>query len=228
MADLTKIRNLKADQLNEIAVGEIVLNVDAMTYVTKNSEGNVVPYIELLNILLPEGTPINAAASTATLTAVNPPAATELVNIGGMEYVFVEGLTEGELSATYIEVLIEVSASDTLDNLISAINQATAPTKYKNGDQIPKNFIVTATAGEEDTVLITANTKGVSGNLIAVSTTEENFSFGEDVETLEGGVDGTLGSKGDMYKDDNYIYIAIDDNTITDTNWRRIALGTAY
>lgn len=45
MADLTKIRNLKADQLNEIAVGEIVLNVDAMTYVTKNSEGNVVPYL---------------------------------------------------------------------------------------------------------------------------------------------------------------------------------------
>lgn len=53
MADLTKIKNLRESQLNEIAVGEIVLNVDAMTYVTKNSAGKIVPYD--IDYKLPDG-----------------------------------------------------------------------------------------------------------------------------------------------------------------------------
>jgi hypothetical protein len=45
---------------------------------------------------------------------------------------------------------------------------------------------------------------------------------------LAGGVDGTVAGIGETAIDGTYLYIAIDDNTVADTNWRRIALGAAY
>lgn len=45
---------------------------------------------------------------------------------------------------------------------------------------------------------------------------------------LAGGVDGTVGAKGDVKEDTSYLYVAIAANTIADANWRRIALGSAY
>lgn len=45
---------------------------------------------------------------------------------------------------------------------------------------------------------------------------------------LASGVDGTIGKAGDMHADNTYLYVASDDNTVADTNWRRIALGAAY
>lgn len=43
-----------------------------------------------------------------------------------------------------------------------------------------------------------------------------------------GGVDGTIGQAGDTYVDASFLYVASADNTISDNNWRRIALGNAY
>lgn len=43
-----------------------------------------------------------------------------------------------------------------------------------------------------------------------------------------GGVDGTIGQAGDMYFDQSWLYIASQDNSISDNNWRRIPLGNVY
>lgn len=179
--------------------------------------------LEMLNLLIPEGTPVNAVAASGTLTAGDIPTATKTVTIGSVTYTFVEALSTEPTVAN--EILIEVSASATLDNLISAINaSAGAGTKYGTGTVIHPT--VSAAAGDGDTVNLTAKTKGVAGNSIATTTNDSNLSFG--ALTLEGGINGTVGSKYDMYKDASYIYIAIDANTATTANWRRIALGTAY
>lgn len=85
--------------------------------------------------------------------------------------------------------------------------------------------IVTASADAGD-VTVTAATKGAAGNSIETTETMVNGSFGGGA--LSGGVDGTVGSQWELRVDSSYLYICIDDNTVADTNWRRISLGTAY
>jgi hypothetical protein len=38
------------------------------------------------------------------------------------------------------------------------------------------------------------------------------------------GVNGTVGSKGDIRLDADALYVATDDNTIADANWKSVAL----
>ena len=81
---------------------------------------------------------------------------------------------------------------------------------------------VGAADGAGDTVILTADIKGVSGNAIAIAENMANGSFAGGAVALSGGINGTVGDKGDMLFDANYFYIAANDNTITDANWRRI------
>lgn len=312
--------------------------------------------IELLNILLPEGTPVNAVAASKVLTVADTPAEGETVTIGGVVYkARLDALGAGvaatgtlafnsELphdgdtivlgNTTYTlktalsteptvpnEILIEATVTDTIDNLIAAVDDgAGESTKYSTGtisqgmvtctkptadtflvtydtvgflgnqydvggtlthatwvdgithlvggidpqaandifvDGSAENFIdnlVLAITGEDDdegtkfgtgtientsvtavkasasTMTATAKVKGVAGNSIAIAETLANGSsvWADGATFLSGGINATVGSKDKMYKDTDYLYIAIADNTIADTNWRRIALGTAY
>jgi hypothetical protein len=85
---------------------------------------------------------------------------------------------------------------------------------------------VGAADGAGDTVVFTADTAGTAGN--ATTTTEDmaNGEFG--AATLEGGAAGTVGAQYQTYVDANYLYVCVAANTVTGTNWRRIALGSAY
>lgn len=85
---------------------------------------------------------------------------------------------------------------------------------------------VGAVDGAGDTIDLTADVAGVIGNAIQVSTDLANGTF--DTETLEGGVNGTIGVTTDVYIDATYLYRCVAENTIADKNWRRIALGSAY
>lgn len=88
---------------------------------------------------------------------------------------------------------------------------------------------VGAADGAGDTVDLTADIKGTAANSIATTETMANGSFG--AVTLESGVDGTVGtaSLGQfIHYDSSYLYYLVGDNTIADTNWRRVALGSAY
>lgn len=76
------------------------------------------------------------------------------------------------------------------------------------------------------TVVLTAAVAGVLGNDIDALETMANGSFA--TPTLLGGVDGTVAPVGTVMVDASWFYVAIAKNTISDANWRRIAVGTVY
>lgn len=117
--------------------------------------------------------------ATGTLTATANFADTETVTTGTKTYTFQTVLTNVDGN-----VLIGATASDSLDNLIAAINLAAgAGTLYAAATTA--NGFVTAAAGAGDTMDLTAINAGTFGNTIATTETAANASFG--AATLTGG-----------------------------------------
>lgn len=88
---------------------------------------------------------------------------------------------------------------------------------------------VGAADGAGDTVVLTADTKGVAGNSIATTEAMANGAFdAATLGTTTAGVDGTTGDQWDILVDASYLYVAVAAQTIADANWRRITLGAAY
>lgn len=87
---------------------------------------------------------------------------------------------------------------------------------------------VGAIDGDGNTVVLTADVAGVDGNDIIVGAAIFNGTFANAATKLAGGINGTVGTAGEIHMDSSYVYIAIDDNAITDANWRRIEVGSAY
>jgi len=108
----------------------------------------------------------------------------------------------------------QAGADCTAANAITAIVAADAGADYTLAD------------GAGDTLTVTCDTKGIVGNAYVTEETMGNAAFG--AATLEGGVDGTLGSEGEIFFDTSYIYICSADNTINDNNWRRVSIGNVY
>ena len=123
-----------------------------------------------------------AAAATGTLTLADNAAADETVVIGDRTYTFKATLTAAN------QVKVGATASDSIDNLIAAINGAAgAGTTYGTGTVA--HALVTAAAGAGDTMVVTAKTKGTAGNSIASTETMGDGSWG--AANLAGGVDPT-------------------------------------
>jgi hypothetical protein len=98
----------------------------------------------------------------------------------------VTALSGGETNDVANNVIIGVSASASLDNLIAAIGAGVGEgSTYGTGTL--EHDSVTAAAGDDDTMVVTAATAGEDGNEIEVSTTGADLSWGEDVTTLSGG-----------------------------------------
>ena len=88
---------------------------------------------------------------------------------------------------------------------------------------------VGAADGAGDTVVLTADVAGDAGNFIYVSDeTLINGHFPDDVTSLEGGVDGTVGFENQVMRDASWLYVCVANNTVSGKNWRRITLGAAY
>lgn len=114
---------------------------------------------------------IEAVAASGVLTATVTPVDGDTVTIGSNTYRFKAVLAQAN------DVLVEVLASDALDNLIAAIvGGAGSGTKYHAGTVASTQ--VTAAAGAGDTVDVTALTAGTAGNAIATTETSSNLSFG--------------------------------------------------
>lgn len=125
-----------------------------------------------------------AVAATGTLTLTGNASDTETVTIGTKTYTFQTVLTNVDGN-----VLIGASASDTLDNLIAAINLgAGAGTLYAAATTA--NGFVTAAAGAGDTMDVTAIKAGTYGNTYATTETLTNGSWG--AATLTGGSGGDV------------------------------------
>lgn len=120
-----------------------------------------------------------AVAATGTLTLTGNALNTETVTIDGKTYFFQTALTD--LNGN---VLIGATASDTLDNLIAAINLgAGAGTAYASATTVHPT--VSAATGVGDTMDVTAKTAGAGGNSITTTETLTNGSWGG--ATLSGG-----------------------------------------
>lgn len=123
-----------------------------------------------------------ATAASGTLTLTGNAVANETVTIGTRVYTFKAALTGAN------QILIGATASDTLDNLIAAIN-ASAGEGSTYGTGTVEHADVGAAAGTGDTMDITANTAGAAGNDISTTDTMTAGSWGH--ATLTGGVDIT-------------------------------------
>lgn len=184
-------------------------------------------FIEVNRNVLEDETPVNAVKATATITSdATAPADGDTVVIGDITYTFKTALTTDPAIVPY-EVLIGESAAVALDNLKLAINKGAGEgTNYSTGTVA--HPLVTATTNTNTTQVIEAKTAGVAANEIALSETSDHLTFGEAVEAMSGGVDGTVALEGQTYKDDSYLYVAVAVNTISGANWRRVSLGSAY
>lgn len=127
---------------------------------------------------------LTEAKALGTLTSSGNFVDSEKVLIGGVTYTFTVNLT-----GAANEIKIGATASDSLDNLIAAINHAAGEgTTYGTGTVVHPT--VTAAAGAGDTAVITAKTIGVAGNSIATTVVAASASFG--AVTLEGGVNAIV------------------------------------
>lgn len=121
------------------------------------------------------------ATATGVLTAAGNPGDGDTVTIGSKIYTFQTVLTNVDGN-----VLIGASASDSLDNLIAAINLgAGSGTVYAAATTLHPT--VSAAAGAGDTMNASAKTAGAAGNAIATTEASTNLSWA--AATLTGGVD---------------------------------------
>lgn len=119
-------------------------------------------------------------AGTGVYTLSGLPLENETVSIDGVTYTF------KAVILTANDILLGVSASACLDNLIAAINGAGgAGTTYGTGTAVHPT--VTAAAGAGDTMDVTAKTAGASSSLIETSDMLTNGFW--TTHTLVGGVD---------------------------------------
>jgi hypothetical protein len=172
-------------------------------------------------------TPVNAVAATATTAYVNATNMTagKLITINGKAYKFVA------VVAVEGDVKIGASADATMLNLSRAINSS-GGTPGDGNDYIAAIAHPTVGAALDsgtDTLTLTARTKGAAGNDLTLTTDEATFTLsGATLGSGAGvdGVDGTVGSAGDIRLDTGYLYVCSAANTVSGTNWVRTALTT--
>ena len=157
--------------------------------------------------------PVNAVASTSTLTVDTQPTAGETITIGDKVYTFVA------LGTAAVEGDIGLGAlvANTQPLIVAAIN----------GDAVnTANTQVTAGAFAGNDSVLTAIVRGVAGDSIVAD--ETMVAATNVITAFGGGVDGTPGVVGAVVLDATRIYTAPTGNTITGANWLRSAESTTY
>ena len=152
------------------------------------------------------GAPAIATAADATLTFTGVVADGEVVTIGEDVYEF-----DTDASVTEGNILVDVSGGATAPDAVTALVAASA-----TGTEP-----VTLTDGAGDTVVVTADVKGVAAESIVTTTDCANAAF--DVAHLDGGVDGTVASAGDIFVSSTKLYVTKADSTITESNFGTIS-----
>lgn len=129
-----------------------------------------------------------SVAATGVLTFTSQPNDGDTATIGTKVYTFQTVLTTGEGN-----VLIGAAATNTIDNLIAAINHAAGSGSLYSGSFADP--LVTAAAGTGDTMDVTARVKGLSGNDIVTAESTATVRL-EWTTAMSGGVDPTLSDTG--------------------------------
>lgn len=145
-----------------------------------------------VGILTATGNPTGSVASIGTLTGTTI-AAADTVVIDGVTYTFIAALSTGPTVAN--EILLGAADTDSLDNLIAAINGAAGEGSLYSVGTTPQTTS-SAKPGAGDTMILEATTRGVAGD--AITTTDTLTAGGWGGATLASGVDGddcTIGSQ---------------------------------
>jgi hypothetical protein len=119
------------------------------------------------------------------------------------------GMTNASFGAGYLAGGYDATEAEAGAAILAQINTSSA--------------LVNATDGGSNDVSLAAKIKGVAGDEITTTTDMANGGFGAGV--LANGVDGTVGSKGDVVFDTSHVYVCTADNTIADANWKSAALS---
>lgn len=189
---------------------ECLCTQKAVVSAIASQTGSVIDNAASGAVCIPESTPVNAVAAVGTITMSGIATANETFVIDTQTFTW-----KASRSGTG-EVTIGADAAAAVTNIVTAV---TADLES-----------VAATDGEGNTVVVTAVVKGTSGNSIVFTEDSTNMAVdgtGELGGTVSG-VDGTVGSANEIRCDGSYLYVAVAANTVADTNWRRIDLGSAY
>ena len=178
--------------------------------VTEYGGKTITGLVTVGGISIPESTPVNAVAAQGTITMSGIATANETFVISTQTFTWKAARSGAG------EVTIGANAPAAVTNIVTAITADLAT--------------VTAVDGAGDTVVVTAVTKGTSGNAIVFTEASTNMAVNGTgtLGATTAGVDGTVGSVNEVRFDGTYLYHAVAANTISGANWRRIALGSAY
>lgn len=162
-----------------------------------------------------EDTPVNAETAEGTITFSDPEAGDSVadgdtITIGSDIYEFDDDDEVGEG-----HILVDISGGATADDAGIALDAAITADGTEDVTSAEADGVVTLTAG----------TPGAAGNLALAKSCAHAALSGT---AMTGGVDATTGHKGEMRVDSDYLYVCIDDNTVAESNWRRVDLGSAY
>ncbi len=177
---------LRSAKLPEMNAGVPVNAVAATGILTAADTPHTGDTVKIGVLVYTFRTALTEAKATGTFTLADVPDDGDFCSIGPVGYEQVYTFKTALTSATAAnEVLIEASASDTLDNLIVAINAGTGGgTKY--GSDTAANSYVTAAAGAGDTMTVTAKEIGTEYNLV-LTDADNHGSWGD--ANLTGGLD---------------------------------------
>jgi hypothetical protein len=160
------------------------------------------------SLILPGKTPLNAIAASGTVEVSDTPVENQHLYVDSVEFHFVTSRSgAGEITISSDAATQAINIRDAITADVTTVSAA----------------IDGAVASQVD---LTAVTKGAAGNAIALSTDATGIAVSG--TTLAGGFNGTVGVIGEAYADASYIYYCTANNGVSNTNWRRIALGTAY
>jgi hypothetical protein len=173
-----------------------------------------------------DGTPVEAVASTATLTyGASAVTAAKQVTFGGITYTF-----RAAVAADY-DVKIEALVDDTATNLVNAINLNQAPGVGDNAASgkymapAANPFASAVLTAGSNLITLTALVKGVAGD-VAFPTTDEAQITPSTFATESTGVDGRPGFKGNLLVDASNLYVCIADSTVASAGtWKKTALS---
>lgn len=174
---------------------------------------------------LPKIVRVGAVAADGTLTFGVNAGDGDIVTIGDTEYTFKTALSAGP-TVPY-EILIGALATNSLDNLIAAINgSAGEGTTYSTDTEAHPD--VTAAAGGGDTMDVTASEAGENGNSIVTTTDVGSASW--TAGTLTGGAGKSLTDFGLVPGE--FVFVGGDDPTeqfVNDVNngFKRVKSVTA-
>lgn len=177
-------------------------------------EANLVRMLALIDskaaaTIVTQWTPINAAAASGTLTIATNPTANDTMTIGTKVYTFKAA------AAAIGDIAIGLDAAATQANIKAAINGTDGLNTA--------HPVVTCSDFAVNIGTLTAIVKGAAGNIVTTETFQAIGNvFG--AASLTGGMNGTVGFKGQVMVDADYIYVCTDTNTILDSNWKKSAL----